>query len=186
MYTYSEYHDDPRYAFKCNTGGWVFKTEGEAREFCNIRNAFLAVMATIADVPTELNRSEYEQVCIKLDIVPMTDQEIERASYALHYGDFIPPTYTGEYAREMSLAARRLRSIEAEKEARTKQRQDEWEKRATEQRQAKFAQARETGKPVILAQWMSDDCDLPDCGMDNVIEYAMPDGSTQTTRYHSY
>lgn len=66
------------------------------------------------------------------------------------------------------------------------------EKKATAEkkeaeRAAKFAEARETGKPVILAKW-SEDCDdlEEECSMDIVTEYAMPDGSTKRKRSHTW
>lgn len=51
----------------------------------------------------------------------------------------------------------------------------------------KFSQARQTGKPIVLRSY-SDDCDDPreECSLDNVTEYAMPDGSTKTTRSHTW
>lgn len=52
---------------------------------------------------------------------------------------------------------------------------------------AKFAQARETGEPVILYQW-SEPCNDPkeECSVDNLTEYAMPDGSTKVERHHTW
>lgn len=52
---------------------------------------------------------------------------------------------------------------------------------------AKFDEAKRTGKPVILRQW-SDECNDPneECDIDNITEYAMPDGTTKTTRTHTW
>lgn len=54
-------------------------------------------------------------------------------------------------------------------------------------RAAKFAQARETGKRVELESY-PDECNDPseDCSLDMVTVYAMPDGSTKTTRNHTW
>lgn len=54
-------------------------------------------------------------------------------------------------------------------------------------RQAKFNQARETSKPVILEQW-TEPCNDPqeDCNLDSIVIYAMPDGSTKETRSHTW
>lgn len=54
-------------------------------------------------------------------------------------------------------------------------------------RQAVFDKAAETGERQILRQW-SDECCNPeeDCSIDNIIEYAMPDGSTKTERHHTW
>jgi len=52
---------------------------------------------------------------------------------------------------------------------------------------AKFAQAKETGEPVILYRW-TEPCNDPDeeCSIDTLIEYAMPDGSTKVERHHTW
>jgi len=54
-------------------------------------------------------------------------------------------------------------------------------------RTAIFAAAKETGKPVVLAHWM-DDCNDPreECSTDSVTEYAMPDGTTEIQRSHTW
>jgi len=54
-------------------------------------------------------------------------------------------------------------------------------------RAAIFATAKETGTPVLLAHWM-DNCDDPreECSTDSVTEYAMPDGTTETKRQHTW
>ncbi len=54
-------------------------------------------------------------------------------------------------------------------------------------RAAKFAEASETGKPVVLRKWSTDCCDSrEECSMDIVTEYAMPDGSTKTESHHTW
>jgi len=60
-------------------------------------------------------------------------------------------------------------------------------KAAQNKRDAIFAQARETGQPVVLRSY-SDDCDDPneECSLDNVTEYAMPDGKIKTVRSHTW
>lgn len=54
-------------------------------------------------------------------------------------------------------------------------------------RQAKFDEAKTTGKPVVIRTW-TDDCDDPheECSLDRVTEYAMPDGTTKTERRHTW
>jgi hypothetical protein len=54
-------------------------------------------------------------------------------------------------------------------------------------RQAKFERARETGRPVLLAQW-TEPCNDPreECSLDIVQQYAMPDGSVKTERNHTW
>lgn len=50
-----------------------------------------------------------------------------------------------------------------------------------------FAKARETGKPQIISRW-SEACNDPheSCDIDNIVEYAMPDGSRKTERHHTW
>jgi len=54
-------------------------------------------------------------------------------------------------------------------------------------RAAKFAQAKETGKPVELDRWTDECCERDfECDLDIVTQYAMPDGSTRTERIHTH
>jgi len=52
---------------------------------------------------------------------------------------------------------------------------------------AKFAEAKATGKPVLVHKW-SEDCNDPseECNVDYLCEYAMPDGTYKTERYHTW
>lgn len=54
-------------------------------------------------------------------------------------------------------------------------------------REAVFANARESGTKQVLTSYMVD-CDDPkeECSFDTVTVYAMPDGSTSTSRIHNY
>lgn len=54
-------------------------------------------------------------------------------------------------------------------------------------RQAKFDEARITGKPVLLRQWSADCCSRnEECSTDIHCEYAMPDGSTKHEWNHTW
>jgi glycerophosphoryl diester phosphodiesterase len=55
------------------------------------------------------------------------------------------------------------------------------------QENALFAEAKETGKPVLLKKWM-EGCNDPqeECSTDIVYMYAMPDGTTQVKRQHTW
>jgi hypothetical protein len=54
-------------------------------------------------------------------------------------------------------------------------------------RQAKFDEARETGKPVLLHKWTSDCCDRrEECSLDIHYEHAMPDGSVKHEWHHTW
>ena len=52
---------------------------------------------------------------------------------------------------------------------------------------AKFAEAKVSGKPALIASWM-EDCNSPkeNCSFDSMAKYAMPDGTTKTSRSHCY
>lgn len=58
---------------------------------------------------------------------------------------------------------------------------------ADQKRKAKFERARETGRPVLLAQW-TEPCSDPreECSLDIVQQYAMPDGSVKVERNHTW
>lgn len=55
------------------------------------------------------------------------------------------------------------------------------------ERQSRFNEAKETGKPVVIRRWTSD-CHSKglDCSFDINIEWAMPDGTTKTEWSHCY
>ena len=61
------------------------------------------------------------------------------------------------------------------------------QRRHTEEIEAKFTEAKETGKPILLEKWM-DECDDPgeECNVDLVTRYAMPDGTTKVERQHTW
>lgn len=54
-------------------------------------------------------------------------------------------------------------------------------------RQAKFDEARRTGKPVLLRSW-SEECNdrNESCDVDNLTEWALPSGKTRINRVHTY
>ena len=62
---------------------------------------------------------------------------------------------------------------------------DRAEKQAAEaERESKFSQARESGKPVLLRSWVTARCmnrNDDECSFDRAGEYAMPDGSVKTS-----
>ena len=51
----------------------------------------------------------------------------------------------------------------------------------------KFNEAKKTGKTVVLERW-SEECNDPreECDIDNITVYANPDGTTTTSRSHSW
>jgi hypothetical protein len=79
------------------------------------------------------------------------------------------------YQQAVKFARPALEKVEAKKQ----------EKEAA--RQAKFTEAKETGKPVVLRHYM-DEWNDPheECDLDSITIYAMPDGSEKTTRSHTW
>ena len=61
------------------------------------------------------------------------------------------------------------------------------DRKAKEDREAIFAKAKATGEKQALRSW-TDDCDgsACDCSFDSVTEWAMPEGTTTTTRVHCH
>lgn len=108
--------------------------------------------------------------------------ELKLAKYVDGWGyciedDNLIKTFGQEFTYEQAaeFARPKLEAIakaEAEKEAK---------------RQAIFNKAKETGEPQLLRQWM-DKCNdrNEECSVDNVYEYAMPDGTTKIERYHTW
>jgi uncharacterized protein (DUF4415 family) len=55
------------------------------------------------------------------------------------------------------------------------------------ERQAKFAEARETGKPVLLRKWTTGCCDpKEECSLDIHYELAQPDGTVRREWHHTW
>jgi hypothetical protein len=73
-----------------------------------------------------------------------------------------------EFARPMLDAKKRAKQAEADRLSKA------------------FGQAKETGEKVQINHYMSQDCNDPECGLDSVTVYAMPDGSTMEYRSHTY
>ena len=71
------------------------------------------------------------------------------------------------------------KKAEAEKAAKAKEEE--------ERKQTIFEKAKETGEKQILSRW-TDDCNNPreECSTDIVTVWAMPDGTTKTTRQHTW
>jgi len=116
MYTYVKDGD----RFK-TTGGWLFRTEAEAAEFCRLWNEHFAAMEPLGELP-RLSREEYVAACAKFGVRARSDAECD--SYGVRYGEFGPyhagyrmEAYTPEFCVEMALARRRLNGIEAERKA---------------------------------------------------------------------
>lgn len=91
---------------------------------------------------------------------------------------------TGLYTNQWyEISNEDMMSIYNEIEAAKKAKRDEKE----DKKAAIFAFANASGEKQILNQW-SEDCNDPEesCDIDNIIEYAMPDGSVKTERHHTW
>ena len=100
--------------------GYLFNTEGEAEEYCRLWNEHFSAMEQLDNLPVQLTREAYEQYAHDLKIEIMSDQEIKKGRYALHYGEYGP--YSGGYRMEkctpdyclkIGLARKRLVEMEA-------------------------------------------------------------------------
>jgi len=85
-----------------------------------------------------------------------------------------------------SIGRGKLQELKEAKEA-AEQKKVEAQKAAEAELAAKFEEAKTTGEKVLICQW-SDECDDPneECSTDMVYEWAMPDGTTQRTRQHTW
>lgn len=102
--------------------------------------------------------------------------DVEWGDYSITY--IFKMTFS-EFKKLTERAQELVEEKEAKKEAREKAKQ--------EAIKAKFAEAKETRKPVELSRWTTECCDpKEECSLDVVVKYAMPDGSARTERYHTY
>jgi hypothetical protein len=108
-------------------------------------------------------------------------EEIGVAKYISGWGHIVEQATIDALGKEFTFpqAAELTRPAREEKEAAARAK--------AEERLAKFAEAKRTGKRVELRSWM-DDCNDPreQCSLDHVTEYAMPDGTTKIVRQHTW
>jgi hypothetical protein len=85
-----------------------------------------------------------------------------------------------------SINREKLAEIVAAREVKTAQKA-EAENTAKAELEAKYAEAKSTGKPVEIRRFM-DDCNDPneECSSDIVTVYAMPNGGTKSERQHTW
>lgn len=128
-----------------------------------------------------------------IPIGDITDAEVKQMSYAIKYFEFWSGGYEATDIRQERLTAlrTRLQAMENKEYAILKEKAEQKEKARKEAAQAarlaKFNEAKRTGKPVLLERWQ-EECDDPyeQCDIDDVYEYAMPDGTTKTIREHNW
>ena len=123
-----------------------------------------------------------------VQVADLTQDELARLSYGAKYFEF-GWGYDETEARvaklnELRKAVLKLEAEKTTKEKASRKAQKEAQRKA---REKLFRQAAETDKPVILHQYQAP-CNNPneECDVDDVVVYAMPDGSTKTVRNHSW
>lgn len=102
-YTY-EYRDG-----YYRVGGYVFKTEDAARNYCEKWNAYNAFMQPFFSI-RELNRVEYETICAENGIEALPDNKCGFCN-----GDYKPTEYEIAICAKYFLAKLRQNAIESEK-----------------------------------------------------------------------
>jgi len=118
--TFSEY-DHKVFHFR-TSDSCVFEDEESARLYCERMNAYYDEMNKLSDLPSSLNRKDYEAAAARLGVEISSDDEIIAKSYALKYGVFNPyscgqymPAYTPGHCLRMAFEAKRLTDIENKK-----------------------------------------------------------------------
>ncbi len=124
------------------------------------------VTATMEKISQRKDSKFYGLECVAWEITP----DEEKALLA----EQVPAKEKAE--KEAAEAAEKKAAEEAAQKA-----------AADQKRKAKFERARETGRPVLLAQW-TEPCNDPreECSLDIVQQYVMPDGSVKTERNHTW
>lgn len=99
------------------------------------------------------------------------------SGWGYHVGQEVINVLGGEFTYEQAAEYARpaIEAVEAE------------QRKYTEEIEAKFTEAKNTGKPVLLRKWTDECCDPgEECNLDLVTQYAMPDGTTKTERQHTW
>lgn len=112
-------------------------------------------------------------------------EELGIAEYVDGWGYYVKETTVDTLGEEF-LYSEVVAYITPIKEAREKKKAEKEAKEEAE-RQTKFREAKTTGKPVILCQW-SEPCNDPgeECDVDMCYEMALPDGTIEIKRHHTW
>ena len=99
----------------------------------------------------------------------------------------ITPEQEAQMVAEQAPAAIVATAIAAEKKTAADAAKKAQDDTAAVDLAAKFKEAFETNKPVVLRSWITDCCDpREECSTDVRTEYALPDGSTKITSHHTW
>ena len=101
----------------------------------------------------------------------------------LSFGDYGIPNLYGDIA----LLTEEEFNVYKEKKKKVHIAKEEEEKKEDDGIKKKFEEAKQTGKPQQLNRWM-DECndENEDCSLDEIIIFAMPDGTTKEKRFHTW
>lgn len=110
------------------------------------------------------------------NIIGRKANEVDHGDYEISY------TFILSFAEYKKVAAEAMRRKEEKEQA--KKERDEQRRKEIE---AKFEEAKKTGKPVEINRW-TEECSDPEeeCDLDIVVEYALPDGRTEIKKFHTW
>lgn len=156
------------------------KDAAEAAEAAEKEAEAKAIMSGEKLIQLTYHDGEYLSDWEALGVARELLEELNLLKYVSGWGHILIPAAEGlgnefPYWKAVELAAQ----IEAEKAA----------KAATKEaaRQAKFTEARTTGKPVLLRKWTTGCCNSrEECDMDMHYEYADPDGTVRHEWSHTW
>lgn len=157
------------------------KAEAEARRQAEREAEKQAILSGGKPIQLQYHDGEYlsdwEVVGVAVDLL----QELNLVKYISGWGYVLIDRAAKELGHEFAYrqAADLAGRIQAEKAAAQAAKEAE--------RQAKFAEARETGKPVLLKKWTTGCCDpREECDVDIHYEYAQPDGTVRHEWHHTW
>jgi hypothetical protein len=153
------------------------KAVKEASKLAHIEN----IKSGKEKITVKWNDGEYLQGYEVLGEEAKLLEEIGLAEYVSGWGYYIKSEIIDKLGESFSYqqAVEYMRPANEAKKAAQEKKEAE--------KAAKFAEAKETGKPVELKRYLAD-CDgtVEECSTDIVTVYAMPDGSTKTKRTHTF
>jgi len=121
--------------------------------------------------------SGWEVVGVAADLL----KELGLARYVSGWGMIVDSELVNRFGDEFTY--QQAKEV-ADPQIKAKKEKEEAQKRIL---QAKFDEAKKTGKPVEINRW-TEECSDPEeeCDLDIVVEYAMPDGSVERLRHHTW
>lgn len=160
--------------------GWNVPLGKKPFEFLEIELSVAGKCLVVTHTkPSKLDKKfyrNYDELIAKGAYARLGDAYINQESYELITNAIAEATAEAEKDEEYAAHVNKEAAVEAEKKA--------VEEAETA---AKFTEAKKTGKPVVITQWM-EDCNDPheECSTDIITVYAMPDGTRKTSRIHTW